>query len=202
MVLSSMDLASSDASDPEASPAIQIAVSCHLTGYTRPFPLPLTVKSRVAMFSRLACLVAAMTFSAIVAAESDSTQLAVATATLTRNTRRTLACQPSKSMSNEILLHLTHQVFSVQAPSPACKAESEGVATFRTRALSAALRNHVLTALQRTFVPHAHVIPRKNLPVAAKTHRGLSFSHAHVIEKKIRVLPPSHGGLPFKHAHV
>ena len=84
MVLSSMDLASSDASDPEASPAIQIAVSCHLTGYTRPFPLPLTVKSRVAMFSRLACLVAAMTFSAIVAAESDSTQLAVATATLTR----------------------------------------------------------------------------------------------------------------------
>ena len=163
-----MDLASSDASDPEASPAIQIAVSCHLTGYTRPFPLPLTVKSRVAMFSRLACLVAAMTFSAIVAAESDSTQLAVATATLTRNTRRTLACQPSKSMSNEILLHLTHQVFSVQAPSPACKAESEGVATFRTRALSAALRNHVLTALQRTFVPHAHVIPRKICPSPPK----------------------------------
>ena len=122
MVLSGMDLALSDASDPEASPAIQIAVSCHLTGYTRPFPLLLAVKSRVAMFSRLACLVAAMTFSAIVAAESDSTQLAVATATLTRNTRRTLACQPSKSMSNEILLHLTHQVFSVQAPSPACKA--------------------------------------------------------------------------------
>ena len=113
MVLSSMDLALSDASDPETSPAIQIAVSCHLTGYTRPFPL----KSRVAMVSRLACLVTAMTFSAVVAAESDSTQLAVATATLTRNTRRT--CQPSKSMSNEILLHLTHQVFSVQAPSPA-----------------------------------------------------------------------------------
>ena len=60
--------------------------------------------------------------SAVVAAESDSTQLAVATATLTRNTRRTCPSQPSKSMSNEILLHLTHQVFSVQAPSPACKA--------------------------------------------------------------------------------
>ena len=111
MVLSGMDLALSDASDPEASPAIQIAVSCHLTGYTRPFPL----KSRVAMVSRLACLVTAMTFSAVVAAESDSTQLAVATATLTR----TRGAQPSKSMSNEILLHLTHQVFSVQAPSPA-----------------------------------------------------------------------------------
>jgi hypothetical protein len=44
----------------------------------------LAVQSRVAMVSRLACLATAMTFSAVVAAESESTQLAVATAALTR----------------------------------------------------------------------------------------------------------------------
>ncbi len=120
------------------------------------------------------------------------------------NTRRT--CQPSKSMSNEILLHMTHQVFSVQAPGPAFNVRlsrnfpNSGLERCTSKPCFDSPATDVRSPRARDPEKKSARRRQNSLRLAPRTF--VLTRRARDPGKKIRVLPPSHDGLPFKHAHV